>query len=576
MKPSTESQTQPIKEIEELRLQLQEANETIQAIRTGQIDALVVTTETGPQLYTLKSADHTYRIFIEKMKEGAVTLNQDEIILYSNSRFASMVGLPLSEVIGIPLGKFIPEQCKDEFKKLMKRGWNSDSRGEIPLKSNKGKIVPVLLSFTSLELAEGTSLSVILTDLSAQKETENQLKLKNEQLEEVRRNVAKMNEELEDIVKERTNDLLMSREYFKHLANNIPVIIWTADAGGQLDYVNRRWVEYTGFDIEESKTKQSELVHPDDLEKSSLAWRQAVKYKQKYEQEFRFKRNPDGAYRWHYAKAIPFNDEQGNITAWIGTSIDIDDQKKQLERKDEFIGVASHELKTPMTSLKGYLQLMGIQEDLPAAVKSYISKANISLTKLQRLVDELLDVSRIKAGKLKFSKHIFNLTELVNQCVENSSVMYPLYTIEKELKEDIMVMGNEERIEQVFMNLINNAVKYSPENRNIIVRTEEDGISAIVSVTDFGVGMSEQEQKFVFERFYRVNGNNFLTPGLGMGLYIVSEIIKEHQGEIRIKSKPNEGSIFSFSLPLVKEHYLAKQNSFRINNHDCLLFLQAF
>jgi two-component system phosphate regulon sensor histidine kinase PhoR len=553
MKTLNGNQTQLLKEVEELRSQLQEANETLHAIRTGQIDALVVTTETGPQLYTLKSADHTYRIFIEKMKEGAVTLNQDEIILYSNSQFASMVDLPLSEVIGVPFGRFIPEECRADFKKLMKSGWNSNSKGEILLKNNKNSTVPVLLSFTSLDLEEGSSLSVILTDLSSQKETENQLKTKNEQLEEAQGNVAKLNEGLEDMVKERTKDLLLSREYFKYLANNIPVLIWTADMNGRLDYINHRWYEYTGFDLEDSKTKQTELVHPEDLEASSTAWREALKKKQKYEQEFRFKRNSDGAYRWHYGQAIPFKDEQGNITAWIGTCIDIDDQKKQLERKDEFIGVASHELKTPLTSLKGYLQLMGIQENLPVPVRSYISKANISLTKLQRLVDELLDVSRIKAGKLEYSKHVFNLTELVNQCVENSSIMYPMYTIKKEFGEDIMVMGNEERIEQVFMNLINNAVKYSPENRDIFVRTEKDDISAIVSVTDFGVGMSEQEQKFVFERFYRVNGNNYLTPGLGMGLYIASEIIKEHKGEIRVKSKLNEGSVFSFLLPLVKE-----------------------
>jgi two-component system CheB/CheR fusion protein len=553
MKSLNGNQTQLVKELEELRSQLQEANETIHAIRTGQIDALVVTTETGPQLYTLKSADHTYRVFIEKMREGAVTLNQDEIILYSNSQFASMVDLPLSEVIGIPFSTFMPERCKGDFKKLMKSAWSSDSRGEILLKNNKDRIIPVLLSFTSLELDEGTSLSVILTDLSAQKETQNQLRTKNEQLEEARGNVAKMNAELEDMVKERTKDLLLSREYFKYLADNIPVLIWTAYINGKLDYINRRWYEYTGFDLEDSKTKQTELVHPDDLETSSMAWRQALTNTQKYEQEFRFKRKADGAYRWHYAQALPFKDEQGNVTAWIGTCVDIDDQKKQLERKDEFIGVASHELKTPLTSLKGYLQLMGIQENLPVTVKSYISKANISLTKLQRLVDELLDVSRIKAGKLEFSKHIFNLTELVNQCVENSSIMYPLYTIKKEFEENIMVMGNEERIEQVFMNLINNAVKYSPESRNIIVCTEKDGTSAIVSVTDFGVGMSEQEQKFVFERFYRVNGSNFLTPGLGMGLYIASEIIKEHQGEIRVKSKLNKGSTFSFSLPLADE-----------------------
>jgi two-component system CheB/CheR fusion protein len=537
-------------QIEELRLQLQEANETINAIRTGQIDALVVTTDDGQQLYTLKSADHTYRVFIEKMKEGAVTLNEDDVILYSNSRFAAMVGLPLSQVLGFPFSKFIPDQCAHEFKRLLESAWNSDSKGEIFLKNNQGKVIPVLLSFTSLELDEGTSLSVILTDLSAQKETEKQLKAKNEELEEARRNVAKMNEELEDMVKERTKDLLLSREYFKYLANNIPVIIWTADTDGKLDYVNRRWVEYTGLDIEESKTKQSELVHPDDLEKSSLAWKQALLYKQKYEQEFRFKRNTDGAYRWHYAQAIPFQDEQGNIAAWIGTSIDVDDQKKQLERKDEFIGVASHELKTPMTSLKGYLQLMEIQENLPDAVRSHISKANISLVKLQRLVDELLDVSRIKAGKLEFSKHIFDLTKLVDQCVENSSIMYPLFTIKKDLQPNIMVMGNEERIEQVFMNLINNAVKYSPEKRNIIVGTSSNDAWGTVSVTDFGVGMSEQDQQFVFERFYRGNGNDHLTPGLGMGLYIASEIIKEHKGEIKVKSKLNEGCVFTFSLPM--------------------------
>ena len=191
MKTLNGNQTQLIKELEELRLQLQEANETIHAIRTGQIDALMVTTETGPQLYTLKSADHTYRVFIEKMKEGAVTLNEDEIILYSNSQFASMVDLPLSEVIGNPFGKFIPEGCKADFKKLMKSGWNSDSKGEILLKNNKDRIIPVLLSFTSLELEEGISLSVILTDLSAQKETQNQLKTKNEQLEEARRKCCK-------------------------------------------------------------------------------------------------------------------------------------------------------------------------------------------------------------------------------------------------------------------------------------------------------------------------------------------------------------------------------------------------
>src|SRR4030095_6774659 len=306
----TATQKELIAEIEELRLQLQEANDTIEAIRTGQIDALVVSTEEGPQLYTLKSADHTYRVFIEKMKEGAVTLNRDEIISYSNSQFASMVNLSLSEVIGLPFSSFIPDEYQKDFKALIKSGWRSDSKGEILLKNNQGSIIPVLLSFTSLQMDEGTPLSVILTDLTHQKETENQLKLKNEELEEARLSVAKMNDELEDTGTERTKDLLLSREYFKFLADNIPVIIWTTDSEGKLDYVNRRWCEYTGYNIEGSKTKQKELIHPADLENSAATWRNAIKYKQKYQQEYRFKRSVDGIFRWHYAQDIPFKDEK--------------------------------------------------------------------------------------------------------------------------------------------------------------------------------------------------------------------------------------------------------------------------
>src|SRR5947207_11256476 len=120
-----------IKEIEELRLQLQEANETINAIRTGQIDALLVSTETSPQLYTLKSADQTYRVFIEKMKEGAVTLDKYGVILYCNSQFASMIGIPLAMVIGMRFSDFVPIQYAKYFNELRDKGWQSDSKGEI-------------------------------------------------------------------------------------------------------------------------------------------------------------------------------------------------------------------------------------------------------------------------------------------------------------------------------------------------------------------------------------------------------------------------------------------------------------
>ena len=196
---------------------------------------------------------------------------------------------------------------------------------------------------------------------------------------------------------------------------------------------------------------------------------------------------------------------------------------------------------------------MEFQENLSEAAKIYVSKATSSVNKLQLLIDELLDASKIKAGKLKFNKDKLNLTQLVSLCIENSSYIYPLHQIKKELQDDIIVCGNAERLEQVLMNLINNAVKYSPNRKEIIIRAEKNKDTAIVSVIDFGIGMVKSDQELIFERFYRANGHESTMPGLGMGLYISSEIIKEHNGEIQVRSKLNEGSVFSFSLPLVTD-----------------------
>jgi two-component system CheB/CheR fusion protein len=543
-----------LSELEELKFQLQEANDTIDAIRTGQVDALFVETKNGSQLYTLKSADHTYRVFIEKMKEGAVTLDQNGIILYCNSQFAEMINMPLTKVIGLPIIDFIPDQQKKKFLQLTQEGWDLDSKAEIVLRNKEDQLIPFLVSVTSLELDEGTALSVILTDLTMQKETEKQLQIKNQQLEEARLAAYKLNEELEDIVVERTRDLLISREYFKFLADNIPVMVWTADSEGKLDYVNQRWKEYTGYDVEASQIKQTELLHPHDLQASSEKWQKALKEKKPYEAEFRFKRATDNAFRWHYSQAIPFKDKDGNITAWIGTNIDIDDKKKELEKKDEFIGVASHELKTPLTSLKGYIQLMEYKNDIPESSKIFVSKATSSINKLQHLIDQLLDASKIQAGRLKFDKHEVDLTDLVEQCIENSQYMYPELRIKKELQNNITVYGNDERLEQVLMNLINNAVKYSPNSKEIIVKAGKNGATAMVSVKDFGIGMSNSDQKEIFQRFYRVNGHDATMPGLGIGLYISSEIIKEHDGKISVTSQLNEGSEFSFVLPLADKN----------------------
>ena len=549
------SYNQLLSQNEELRLQLEEANDTIEAIRTGQIDALIVKTGDGQahELYTLRSADQTYRVFIEKMAEGAVTLDSKGTILYSNLRFASMLGLPLEKVIGVQFKSFVPQAFEEVYEELILAGWAAETKGEVSLMNHQYQTIPFLLSINALPLNEEPSLSIILTDLTSQKRTEQQLKFKNEQLEEARQNTENLNDELEDIVKERTKDLLLSQEHFKFLADNIPVIVWTARPDGALDYYNQRWYDYTGLNFEQTKDwGWQSVIYPDDLENTNNTWRKSVERGELYEMQFRLKSAENGQYRWYLGHAIPYKDENGNIIKWFGTNTDIEDQKQEMEKRDEFIGIASHELKTPLTSAKGYMQLIEFfeKEPLPATVKTFVKKANESLNKLQILVNDLLDVSKIQAGKLEFNTSRINLSELIVACVENAAHIYPSSVIVNCYADNFIINGNFERLEQVLMNLINNAIKYSNTDHPIDINAIQVNNFVSISVTDRGIGLTENEMKRIFERFYRVEDKKFLTSGLGMGLYISSEIVKAHHGFMTVESKLNEGSTFCFNLPL--------------------------
>lgn len=343
-----------LREIAELRLQLEEAKDTIEAIRTGQIDAIIVEHDTGHRLYTLKSTDHTYRAFIEKMTEGAITLDNNGVILYGNSRFASLLGIPLENLIGVPLINFFPTEFRSEFNKLLQTGWLEDVKAELDLLGHDGRRIPFLLSLTTLELEDGTAMSIILTDLISIIENRNALKAKNDELLQAQQVAAHLNSELQKTIKERTRDLLISQGNFKFLSDNIPVIVWTANENGEVDYFNQQWLEYTGLSMDDSLgSKWISAVHPDDVERTLNSWRHCLLTGSEFETEYRLRKGSSWEYLWHLAKAIPFSDEEGQVMTWLGTKTNIEDQKQALAKKDEFIGIASHELKTPLTSLKG-------------------------------------------------------------------------------------------------------------------------------------------------------------------------------------------------------------------------------
>ena len=227
--------------------------------------------------------------------------------------------------------------------------------------------------------------------------------------------------------------------------------------------------------------------------------------------------------------------------------------RKQAERKkDEFISIASHELKTPLTSVKGYMQLLERNLDRGdiATVKRHLDKAQIQIEKLNDLIADLLDISKIESGKLKFNKKLFNIDTLMDSVIEIIHQSNPDFTISKNGIIGKEIYGDEARIEQVVINFLTNAIKYSPGTAEVHINLELLGEKIYLGVRDFGIGIDPAMQKHVFDKFYRVEETAIRFQGLGIGLYISAEIIRRHSGEIGVKSRAGEGSEFYFYLPV--------------------------
>ena len=548
-------------EVDDLQQRLEEANDAIEAIRTGQVDALVVRDKKGHQLYTLKNADHSYRLFIEKMTEGAVTLNEKGIILYSNSSFAATMRSPLTKIIGSYFDIFVPEDYQKTFYKLFKTGWRTEVKSEIYLLTSDKKRVPFLISLTTLDLDEGTALSIILTDLTIQKNTEKELKEKNEQLLESQKFSERLNNELESKVQERTKEVLKSREHFKFLADTIPVIIWTALPDGNYDYFNKQWYNYTGKNFEQSKgLGWQSVVHPDDRKATIAAWNESVKTGEPFKTEDR-KLSADGVYRWHLQHALPFRDDDGNIVAWFGVCTDIEEQKRDMKKKDEFIIMASHELKTPVTSLKAFTQLLSMMEanNGSKVATGMLEKMDKQINKLTSLITDLLDASKANTGQLNFQIENFNFNDLVKEVVEEMQRTSGTHKLQLEVGKSKIIRGDRNRLAQVIINLLSNAIKYSPQADKVMITSCATDEIVKLCVRDFGIGIPASQHNKLFTRFFRVTNKKTDTyPGLGLGLYISNEIIKRHSGNIEFNSEDGKGSTFCFSLPAKKKETAKK------------------
>lgn len=264
-----------------------------------------------------------------------------------------------------------------------------------------------------------------------------------------------------------------------------------------------------------------------------------------------------------HVKAAQFTKEHEQLVAGVAAqaAVALDNAKLYEEikvlnaKKDEFIGLASHELKTPITSINGYLQIIerNLAED--SRHKGFVTKALQQVNKLTTLISDLLDVSKIQTGKLPFSYSTFDLVNVLNEVTEMMQHGYTTHKLELYYDDEpIMLHADQQRMEQVIINLITNAVKYSPGTDKVIIKASVVGEKVLLSVQDFGIGIAQGHQERIFSRFYRVENLASHMSGLGIGLYICQEIINRHNGRMWVKSKPGEGSIFYFEVPLVNHN----------------------
>ncbi len=330
---------------------------------------------------------------------------------------------------------------------------------------------------------------------------------------------------------------------------------WHIDAKTRKLIANERLKQLFGFENNEEPTLEDFFARITDDYRQQVedATEVAILSMGNFDLTYTIKKGQDNTLRWIRAVGNMQADIDGGLTAFTGVVLDITEQKTDEQRKNDFIGMVSHELKTPLTSMKGYVQILKGKADKSedTFAINLLDKANKQVQKMTAMINGFLNVSRLESGKIQIDRSLFDMAELIKDAEEEVMVTVSSHNVVFAPAEKTMVIADRDKIGQVISNLIGNAVKYSPARSTINVTCLTLNDNAIVSVQDEGIGVAEKDISKLFDRYYRTeNVASSLVSGFGIGLYLSSEIIHRHNGKIGIESKPGKGSTFWFSLPI--------------------------
>lgn len=344
---------------------------------------------------------------------------------------------------------------------------------------------------------------------------------------------------------ERTADLAASEERFRTLAETSPVGVGVSSQDGVLLYTNPSYEQILGYEHGELTGKKASTLYLNPEDRAS--WVDSMSESgtvQDFETRIK-KKNGTPVWVLINASTILYQGQK----AVVGTIQDITERKRTDQIKDEFIGMVSHELRTPLTVIIGALSTAmdgrASQEDIVELVQEASSCAE----SLARILDNMLELSRHQAGRLKMEKKPVKIADIAERVVQRVCRKYDTHEVVLEINNEIPeIIADAVRIEQVLYNLIENAIKYSPAGSKVRVFARPDKDVLVTGISDSGVGISAEDQKKIFEPFSRLQGSG--TQGVGLGLVVCKRLVEAHGGEIWVESRPGEGSTFLFSMPL--------------------------
>jgi len=343
-----------------------------------------------------------------------------------------------------------------------------------------------------------------------------------------------------------------SESRFRRMADGTNVFIALSDESSKAVYFNPAWSRLSGYTHEQLIGKGwIEIIHPEDRKFTLERFFQSSIAKQHFQSEFRV-RNKNGNYKWLMLDSTVRHHSDGTFAGYVSAGMDVTSMKREEERKNDFIGMVSHEMKTPLTSLKGYIDLadsMALRDknELQAGV---LKKAKRQISKMTGMINGFLEVSRLESGQININKKKFSLTALIEEVREEFAPTKIANRIIFKPFPIFDLTADKEKLGQVISNLISNAVKYGAQEGDITVSARDLGGSLAVSVHNTGETIPAEHIPKLFDRYYRVdNASNKTVAGFGIGLYLCAEIMKYHQGRIWVESQQVAGTTFSFSIP---------------------------